>query len=457
MDYIIYFAITIGILVFIHELGHFAAAKLSGMRADVFAIGFGKRLFGWNKKTGFSFGELPKDFDGEGNTDYRLSMLPLGGYVKIAGMIDETVSTTGEGLNQFTKEPEPYEFRARPLWAKIFVITAGVLMNLLLAWAIFWGANFFHGKPVTQTTTIGVVADGSAAAKAGFLTKDKILSINGKQLTNWEDLRAEIFVHTLGEDINVKVLRDGTEKNLSIKRKLIPEDETQAEFIIPDNTRPAIGEVIPKYPAEKAGLKANDIMLSIDGTELYSSAQTTRLIKSNSGNEIKLLIQRDDQKMLFAVTPGADSIIGISMGTVFMGKSTMKTYGFFASIYMGWKDIEKVTDLTFTMFGKVFSGNIEFKKAFGGPIKIAQMATTQADRGLASFLYFLALLSLSLAILNIMPFPVLDGGHLVMIIIESIMKKEIPIKIKLAIQNTGLVLLLLLMAFIFYNDIISLL
>ena len=136
MEYVIYFAITIGILVFIHEFGHFAAAKLCKMRADVFAIGFGKRLFGWNKKNGFSFGELPKDFDGEGHTDYRLSLLPLGGYVKIAGMVDESFDTKFAN-----EEPKPWEFRAKPTYQKLFVITAGVLMNLLLAIVIFWGVN----------------------------------------------------------------------------------------------------------------------------------------------------------------------------------------------------------------------------------------------------------------------------------------------------------------------------
>ena len=261
MDYIIYFAITIGILVFIHEFGHFAAAKLSGMRADVFAIGFGKRLFGYNKKSGFSFGELPKDFDGEGHTDYRLSLLPLGGYVKIAGMVDES----GD-VSFAEKEPQPYEFRAKPVWAKIFVITAGVFMNLMLAWLIFWGANFFQGKPITPTTTIAYVEDGSPASLAGFVTGDKILSVNGKKLTNWEDVRAEIFINTLGENINVKVLRAGEEQNLLVERKLIPDDETQAMFLVPEGVKPAIGEVVKDSPAEKAGIKAGDILLSLNGS-----------------------------------------------------------------------------------------------------------------------------------------------------------------------------------------------
>ena len=451
MDYVIYFAITIGILVFIHEFGHFAAAKLSGMRVDVFAIGFGKRLFGWNRKSGFSFGELPKDFDGEGHTDYRLSLLPLGGYVKIAGMVDESMD-----ISFAEKEPQPYEFRAKPLWAKVFVITAGVFMNLMLAWVIFWGANFFQGKPITSTTTLAYVEDGSAAAKSGFISGDKILSVNNKKVTNWEDLRAEIFINTLGENINVKVLRDGKEQNLYVKRDLIPDDETKSLFLIPDGVKPAIGEVVENSPAEKSGIKTGDILLSINDVKLYSSTQATEIISSNAGKELKITVQRNKEKLDIAVTPGNDAKIGVAIATVFMGETKMRTYGAFESVYYGWKDIEKMTNLTFSMIGKVFSGNVEFKKAFGGPIKIAQIAAKSADSGIASFLYFLALLSLSLAIINIMPFPVLDGGHLVMILVESAIKREIPIKIKMAIQNTGLVLLLLLMAFIIYNDIISL-
>jgi len=451
MDYIIYFAITIGILVFIHEFGHFAAAKLSGMRADVFAIGFGKRLFGYNRKSGFSFGELPKDFDGEGHTDYRLSLLPLGGYVKIAGMVDESMDTSFA-----EKEPQPYEFRAKPLWAKVFVITAGVFMNLMLAWIIFWGANFFQGKPITPTTTLAYVEDGSPASLAGFVTGDKIISVNGKKVYNWEDLRAEIFINTLGENIYVNVLRAGAEQKLLVQRKLIPDDETQAMFLIPEGVKPAIGEVVKDSPAEKSGIKAGDILLAINDESLYSSQQATNIISSNKDQELKITVERNKEKKDVFVTPGSDAKIGVLIGTVFMGETQMKTYGAFESVYYGWKDIEKMTALTFSMIGKVFTGDVEFKKAFGGPIKIAQIAAKSADSGISSFLYFLALLSLSLAILNIMPFPVLDGGHLVMILIESAIKREIPIKIKMAIQNTGLVLLLLLMAFIIYNDILSL-
>lgn len=449
MDYIIYFAITIGILVFVHEFGHFAAAKLCKMRADVFAIGFGKRLFGYNKKTGFTFGDLPKDFDGEGNTDYRLCLLPLGGYVKIAGMVDESFDTKFAD-----EEPKPYEFRAKPVWQKVIVISAGVIMNLLLAWVIFWGANFFQGRQVSKTTTLAFVQPNSAADSVGFKSGDKILVINDKAVENWEALREQIFIHTLGENLNVKLQREGQIVNVKIPRNKIPENDVQ-DFLIPQGQKALISGVEKKTPAEAAGLKAGDIFVELQGKPIYSHNQATNIFKNNKGNTIPVKVQRGKDTVNLSVTPNEEGKIGVYLGIGFDGPSEFRTYGFFESIGMGWQDIEKMTGLTFNMIGKVFKGNIEFGKAFGGPIKIAQVATSSADKGIASFLYFLALLSLSLAIINIMPFPVLDGGHLIIILLEGVMKREIPVKVKVAIQNVGFVILLLLMAFIVYNDIIN--
>ncbi len=451
MEYIVYFAITIGILVFVHEFGHFAAAKLTGMRADVFAIGFGKRLFGWNRISGFSFGELPKDFDGQGNTDYRLCLLPLGGYVKIAGMVDESFDT------EFAdKEPQPYEFRAKPTWKKIIVITAGVIMNLLLALLIFWGVNFFQGKQVITTTKIGYVEPGSTIDSLGFMVNDKILAINGKPVENWDDVRQDIFVNTIGQDVNVKFERDHKTETITIPRKDIPENETQERFIIPEGFQPAIGEVTKDSPAEKAGIKKGDIFLSLNGQKIYSVQQTINIISGHKNTTMPLVVERGQDTVKLAVTPDEKGLIGVGLVTNPNAPVEFRTYGFFDSFYYGWMDIVRVTDLTFNMVGKVIGGQVAFGKAFGGPVKIAQLAAQSADTGFLSFLFFLALLSLSLAIINIMPFPVLDGGHLIIILIEGITKREIPIKVKVAIQNTGFVILLLLMAFIIYNDIVNL-
>jgi regulator of sigma E protease len=167
-------------------------------------------------------------------------------------------------------------------------------------------------------------------------------------------------------------------------------------------------------------------------------------------------VERGKDTVKLSVTPDAKGLIGVGLVINPKAPVEFKTYGFFDSFYYGWQDIVNMTDLTFSMVGKVIGGKVAFGKAFGGPVKIAQLAAKSADTGFLNFLFFLALLSLSLAIINIMPFPVLDGGHLIIILIEGIIKKEIPIKIKVAIQNTGFVILLLLMAFIIYNDIMNL-
>jgi len=451
MEYIIYFAITIGILVFVHEFGHFAAAKLCGMRADVFAIGFGKRLFGWNKIKGFTFGELPKDFDGQGNTDYRICLLPLGGYVKIAGMVDESMD-----VDFANKEPQPYEFRAKPVWMKVIVITAGVLMNLFLAWVIFWGRNYFQEKPITKTTTVGYVIPGSPADSIGFVPGDEILAVNGTPVNSWEELNQELFITTLGEDLTLKVERNNETEYISFPRSKIPE-ETTGKFIIPEGLgRPTINEVVENSPADEAGILAGDVFLLVNDTNVYINSQVTEIIRNSKEKPIDIFLTRNKDTLNVAVTPGADGIIGIMISNPFTGEVDYESYGFFESFYYGWVDIVGITKLTFRMLGKVIGGELEFGKAFGGPVKIAQFAARSADTGIVSFLYFLAMLSLSLAIINILPFPVLDGGHLIIILIEGITKKEIPVKVKVAIQNTGFVLLLLLMAFIIYNDILTL-
>ena len=266
MDYIIYFVITIAILVFIHEFGHFAAAKLCKMRADVFAIGFGKRLFGWNKINGFTFGDLPKDFDTEGNTDYRLCLIPLGGYVKIAGMVDESFDT--EFANE---EPKPYEFRAKPTYQKLFVITAGVMMNLTLTVAIFWGINFFQGKQVMDTTTIGEIASGGKAAMIGFETNDKILSINNEPVNNWDEVLNNIFVDDINENKIVTVERNNEQLSVTIPAEQIKSATEEIPFLQPGDTKPVITDVMKNSPAEDAGVKQYDLFLSLNSIPLNTS------------------------------------------------------------------------------------------------------------------------------------------------------------------------------------------
>lgn len=451
MEALLYFIITIAILVFVHEFGHFAAAKLSKMRVDAFAIGFGYRLFGYNAVTGFTFGRLPEDLDLEGKTDYRLCALPLGGYVKIAGMIDESLDTEFA-----SSEPKPYEFRAATTPKKIFVITAGVLMNLILALVIFWGINFFIGQNLTKTTTIGFVEAGTPADSAGFKAGDKILTINGASVSYWEDVQNSIYVKTIGKDLSVLIDRSGEKITVPVKRSSIPKQD-KAMFLTQSGLHPVVGDLLKGQPAAKAGIKAGDVLLAINDTSLNAIPQTIKAFSYYAETPVKLSVLRQKDTVDFNFAPNKEGKIGVMLGGyAYFGKTEQRTFGIIESATKGVGDAVNITALTFSMIGKVFTGQIKFGQAFGGPVKIAQFAERSADTGMVSFLMFLAMLSLSLAILNILPFPVLDGGHLVIIIIEAIIKRELPLKLKIYIQNIGFALMLALMAFVIYNDIINL-
>lgn len=451
MNYIIYFLITIAILVFVHEFGHFIAAKISKMRVDVFAIGFGKRLLGWNKLNGFSFGDLPDDFDGQGNTDYRVCLLPFGGYVKIAGMVDESFD-----VKFADKAPEPYEFRSRPTHQKLFVITAGVLMNLILAYVVFAGINYFQEKQLAKTTTVGYVQAGSPAAKAGFEKNDKILSVDGKPVVYWEDAETKIYIDNIVRDLDVKVDRQGREVTLDIPRKTFSQDVSKVRPLIPAGLTVVIDSVIKGLPAQKAGIKKGDILISMNNEPTASYAQTTAIISENKEKNLPIKVLRGQDTLQLAVTPSKDGKIGVMLVDKFTGPVESRRMGLGEALLSGGADIERITSMTFTMLSNVIRGKVEFSSAFAGPVKIAKFATKSADTGIVSFIFFLGLLSLSLAIMNILPFPVLDGGHFVIILIEGIMRREIPVKVKLAIQNVGFVILLLFMAFAIYNDLLSL-
>ena len=449
MDYIIYFIITIGVLVFIHEFGHFAAAKLSGMQVDVFSIGFGKRLFGWNKITGFTIGNLPKDVDLKGETDYRVALLPLGGYVKIAGMIDESFDT-----DFIDKEPQPNEFRAKPTYKKLFVITAGVLMNLLLTIVIFWGANYFQGKQVILTTTIGKVDSTSTAFVTGFRTGDKIEFINGKKVETWEDINKELFVESVGKGAIVKVLRNGKEVAINLPPTVLS-GKKEKLFLPYSHTVPYISDVLKNSPAKDAGIQAGDVILKIENKPVNFASDVVKIISSNKDKDISITLLRGKDTIVTQANTGMVGKIGIAIADAYNGPVKYIKYGFFESLGKSFVDIYRYTVLTFVMFKDVITGKVAFGQVFGGPIKIAQFAVKSANSGWSSFLFFLAMLSLSLAIINIIPFPGLDGGHFVIIAIEGILRKELPVKVKIAIQNAGFVLLLLLMAFILYSDIIN--
>jgi regulator of sigma E protease len=433
LETLFYFIVTLGILVFVHELGHFLAAKLTGMRVDRFSIGFPPRAFG--KQIG--------------DTDYCVSWVPIGGYVKIAGMIDESFDTDFAGT-----PPQPWEFRAKPIWQRVVVLSAGVLMNLVLAVLIYWGVNYVQGKTVYETTEIGYVAVGSAAEEAGIQSGDRVLRINESVTTNWEEVVGNLYFESLGDDVTMLVLRSGREHEILIPRNDIPEAGPGAFGILPKDTELFIRSVDSGAPADKLGLMPQDVLLALDGTPVRFDSSLINIVKSHAEKPMAVEWRRGDSVMSGTTTPTEDGRIGISFGARYTGPIKRVEYSFLQALPAGLNEIATVSGLFLKHIGQIITGKAAFSKSVGGPIRIAQMASQSAELGLITYFRFMALLSISLAIINIMPVPALDGGHILLLSIEGVFRREIPVRVKIGIQKAGFLLLLAFMAFVVYNDIV---
>lgn len=431
MTYIFYFIITIGVLVLFHEFGHFIAAKLSGMKVDTFSVGFPPRAFG--KKVG--------------DTDYCVSWIPIGGYVKIAGMIDESFDT-----DFVNKPPEPNEFRSKPMYQRMIVVSAGVIMNFLLTFLIFYGINLANGKMFHATTTIGVVQPKSVAEKIGFQEGDKLLSVNGKAVSNWEQVQEDFYIDDVANPLSVKVDRSGNTVDIKVPKGVVRPDQDFGLY--PDHMHAQIDEVEPGMPADKAGIKPGDIVMTVDKDTIVTSTQLVDIIKARKGKLVQLGVKRGDQEKSFSLMPNSDGKIGIGIITAYTGPIERFHYNVISAIPAGVNQTVGATALLLKSIWQMVTGKVSFTKSIGGPIKIAQLATQSAEMGLVSFLGFMALLSISLAVLNILPFPALDGGHLAFLIYEAIFRREVPAKVKLVAQQIGFAVLLLFMAFVVYNDIV---
>lgn len=453
---LLYFVITIFVLVTIHEFGHFITARIFGMHVPVFSVGMGRRLFGFNKLNGFTVGPLPEDVEvklGE-NTDYRLALLPIGGYAKIDGMIDETQT---EAL---ATEPQPWEFRVKPWWQKAIVISGGIIMNLLLAIVFFTGIMYFGGREVRNTTTVGYVSPNSVSAKLGIVPGDKITAINGKPVTNWDQVEDKVGIDNLFRDFTVSLERNGQPFTITYKNSDMgnPTDEHRLVTkwgLLPIGTGSAkVNGVVAASPAERAGLKKGDKITMVAGNPTYTDRALVDNISAHPNQEIDIEWQRDNQNMRSKVTPDAAGKIGIEIITEpYTGPVIKEQYSLGESFSLGISELSTNVRLFVKTIALSVTGKMDVKKAIGGPIKIAQIAGQSAAGGAWNFIKFMALLSVSLALLNLLPIPALDGGHLVIIFIEAILGHELSQRFKVNFQKVGAAFLILLMVFAVFNDI----
>ncbi len=428
------------ILVFVHELGHFWAARAFGMRVDRFSIGFPPNI-------------LKKRF---GQTEYVLGLTPLGGYVKIAGMVDESLDTDFK-----EEEPQPDEFRSKPLWQRMIVISAGVIMNMILACVIFFALTWAFGAnriAHTEDGTIFVADSSVASVDIGMQTGDRLLTIGDH--TYEPDGPALSLNSLLADELAFEVERDGRTLTLSAPENVmtrIQELPAGGLYGLGIYTWPStLGSIDEGMPAEAAGLQVGDRVTAVNQAPVKYWLELIDHVGNSGGDSLLVAWERDEGQRSVTyeavVVPVMNSscnyVVGIGVS------QTQIDYGPIKSAGIGLSDTWDNTQAITTSLWRIAAGKESVRDNLGGPVMVANVIGEAASSGARPFWYIVALLSITLAIVNILPIPVLDGGHLMFLFYELIARREPPLKVRIFLQQAGMILLLILMSFLIVNDII---
>ncbi len=437
-----WFLVVLGILVAFHELGHFLAARWVGVKVLKFSLGFGPKLYGRQV----------------GETEYLLSAIPLGGYVKLFGE-DETEAITTEDRRR--------SFAHQGLWGKVLIVAAGPGFNFILAYVIFaaW-LSTGYALPVPTfkdiAPVIEAVAMDSPAAKAGLMVGDQVKKINGRDIST----RVELLDATAkgnGAPMTLEVLRDGRTETLTLtpipSPGPAPKGEGAAYYLGIEEIPPIVNEVVPGKPAAAAGFREGDRVLTIEGTQIHTWTQMTGLVKESPGKTLHVEVLRENKRVSLTVTPSAETATvngqSVQIGKIGIAgpdRSLMKSSNPLMALYNGLEATWKWTDLTITGLYKMVVGDISSKN-IGGPLTIAKISGEAAAQGPSNVVFLIALLSINLGVLNLLPIPILDGGHLLFFLIEGILRKPLGERQRELAQQVGLVLLVGVMVFAFWNDL----
>lgn len=451
MQELLYLLVTIAIIVTVHELGHFLAARLVGIRVDVFSIGMGPRLIGYMRGRGWRVGPLPPHWLGQGATDYRISLLPIGGYVRIAGMAEEDPDRAGE-------PPQPWEFRSKKPWQKAFVLSAGVLMNALTALLLFAAVAFLEGGEEWRSTIVAYVAPESFGARLGLRPGDRIVSVDGVPVHTWNQLVERLLSPVVtGGQRSIELERPAGGEHL---RRSLPKAELLELLVterslemVPAPSRVVLMAVDDLRPAGRAGLRAGDTLLSLEQDSIVATTQFIELLRRYGQQEFTLRWKRGADTLMARLRADPDGKIGVQITTVYTGPRSPLNYSIPQALGLGLQSVARVVAGFGEAIGAILRGKLSVRESIGGPVRIAQMATEQARMGVIAFVLFVAQLSVMLAIINLLPLPALDGGHLLLVGIEALLRRELPVRLKLTLQQIGIALLALLMLLVLWNDL----
>lgn len=423
--------VVLGVMIFVHEWGHFIAAKLCGVRVDVFSFGLGPRVLGVKR----------------GDTDYRLSAFPFGGYVRMAG--DNPVEE---------RSGAPYEFLSRPRWQRFLIAVAGPAMNVLLAFVIFWGILWFVGVPFAaylhQPADVVALPAGSAAS--AVQPGDRILSVNGHRTFTWEQALDGIAKAKPGDTLKLVVSRAGREETLSVT---LPAQIPPQDVLGYPEVPPIVGEILPGLPADKSGLRPNDRLVSINGKDIKTWPEFVDSVHRSEGQTLHLLVRRDSGEVQLEVTPkkGAnlEGKLVWQIGVVPKEFDVYQRLGLFSSVKQAGRLTVAGMGQILDILGGLFTGRVSVRE-LQGVVGIARVSGQAAKEGPLPLLELMASISLNLGLLNLLPIPILDGGHVLLLAIEGTLRRDLSVGVKERFVEVGLVFLLAIIAFVMYSDIIKL-
>lgn len=422
---------VLGIMIFIHESGHFMAAKAFGVRVLVFSLGFGKSLLHIKR----------------GDTDYRISALPFGGYVKMAGDDPSEVRHGDKG-----------EFLSQPRWHRLVIVVMGPAMNVLLAVVLLTGLYHYHNQRpayLEQPARVGDVDAGSPAAQANIQPGDLILRFGVQENPKWEDIDFNILT-TVNEAIPLEMERNGEIVNTSITP--IAKGPNHAGYVGWEPILPGILEgVEPGLPASKAGLKPGDEIVGIDGRKVYYFPSVALAIQTGKGKPVVFDVVRAGKELQITVQPTFGELMGEKrwrVGFWFHSGMVVRHLPWWQAVRSSLEDNVRNCLATFDVLGKILTRRMS-PASLTGPIGIAQLSGEAYRAGLPDLILLVSFISLQLGIFNLLPIPVLDGGVILLLLVEGLIRRDLSLQVKERFVQVGIVFLLLLAAFVMYNDLVK--
>jgi regulator of sigma E protease len=417
------FIFALGVIIFVHEAGHLLVAKAFKMRVLAFSLGFGKKIWGFQR----------------GETEYKVSAIPLGGYVKLSG------EDAGE-----SDKSDPRDFLNQPRWQRILVYLAGPGMNAVFSVLVI-AALFMVGIEVPSLQSvpsiIGTVEAGSEGARAGLAAGDKIVAIDGRETDRWQDVAFPIMT-SIGKPLTLEVER-GAERRTVTVTPAKPADFDFGDVGIFPQLLPRVGEIVAGGAAEAAGFRVGDEIRSVDGRGLGGPGEFVTYIEEHKGQSVAVEVLRDGERLTLAVVPadqGGKGKIGVRL-------TIAQRYPPLQALSESVRFNVDIARQSLAVIGKIFTREVAAKNALAGPIEIAAQSGAAARTGWKNLFYLMGVLSLSIGLLNLFPIPILDGGQIAILLFESIVRRDLSLAVKERIAQVGFALVVLLMVTVLWFDL----